>query len=95
MFEDLLLDRPGGNPSNIHKLGFDHLNKVKQMNDLVDIWWKKHPDKRLFTFHNNQQIHSRIESKKQPKNYKYIYYSKRIIRSWCCHSYYTKGKYFQ
>ena len=38
MVEDLLLDRPGRNPSNIHKLGFDHLNKVKQMNDLVDIW---------------------------------------------------------
>lgn len=43
-------------------LGLDHLNKIKQTNDLVDIWQKKHPDKRWFTFHNNsQQIHSRID----------------------------------
>ena len=50
MVEDLLLDRPGGNPSNIHKLGFDHLNKVKQMNDLVDIWWKKTPRQEIIHF---------------------------------------------
>ena len=43
MVEDLLLNRPGGNSSNMHKLGLDHLNKVKQTNDLVHIWQKKNP----------------------------------------------------
>ena len=47
----------------MHKLGLDHLNKIKQTNNLIDIWQKKNADKRLFTLHNNnQQIHSRIDS---------------------------------
>lgn len=41
MVEDLFLDRQGGNPSNMHKLDLDRLNKIKQINDLVDIWRKK------------------------------------------------------
>ena len=62
MVEDLLLDRQGGNPNNTHMLGLDHLSKIKQTNNLIDIWRKENPDKRIFTFHNkNQQIHSRID----------------------------------
>ena len=41
MVEDLFLDRQGGNPSNTHKLDLDRLNKIKQINYLVDIWRKK------------------------------------------------------
>ena len=59
MVKDLLLDREGGNPSNTHMLGLDHLTKIKQTNNVIDIWIKENPDKRLFTLHNNnQQIHS-------------------------------------
>ena len=62
MVEDLLLDRQGGNQNNTHMLGLDHLSKIKQTNNLIDIWRKENPDKRIFTFHNkNQQIHSRID----------------------------------
>ena len=62
MVEDILLDRKGGNPNNTHILGLDHLTKIKQTNNLTDIWRKENPDKGLFTFHNkNQQILSRID----------------------------------
>ena len=62
MVEDILLDRQGGNPNNTHMLGFDHLIQTKQANNLVDIWRKENPDKRLFTYRDkNQLIHSRID----------------------------------
>ena len=62
MVEDILLDRKGGNPNNTHILGLDHLTKIKQTNNLTDIWRKENPDKGLFTFYNkNQQILSRID----------------------------------
>lgn len=63
MVEDLLLDRPGGNPSNSHLLGLDYLQKInKQKNKVIDPWRKQHPNLRQFTFHNfNKLIHSRID----------------------------------
>ena len=62
MVEDLLLDRQGGNPNNTHMLGSNYLTKIKQTNNLIDIWRKENPDKTLFTFHNKRQkIHSRID----------------------------------
>ena len=62
MVEDILLDRQGGNPNNTHMLGFHHLTQTKQGNNLVDIWRKENPDKRLFTYPDkNQLIHSRID----------------------------------
>lgn len=62
MAEDILLDRKGGNPNNTHLLGSTHLSKIKQTNNLVDIWRKENPQKLLYTYHNkNQQIHSRID----------------------------------
>ena len=46
----------------IHILGLNHLTQIKQTNNLIDIWRKENPDKRLFTYHNkNQLIHSRID----------------------------------
>ena len=62
MVEDLLLDRPGGNPSNSHLLGLDYLQKIKQKNKFIDPWRKQHPNLRQFTFHNfNNLTHSRID----------------------------------
>ena len=62
MVEDILLDRKGGNPNKTHTLGLDYLIKIKQANNLTDIWRKENPHKTLFTYHNiNQQIHSRID----------------------------------
>ena len=62
MVEDILLDRKGGNPNKTHTLGLDYLTKIKQTNNLTDIWQKENPHKTLFTFNNkNQQIHSRID----------------------------------
>ena len=45
MVEDTLLDRKGGNPSNTHTVGLDHLTKIKETNNLRDIWQKENPDK--------------------------------------------------
>ena len=49
--EDLLLDRRGGNPSNSHLVGLQHLQKIKQKNKIIDTWRKKHPNLRQYTFH--------------------------------------------
>ena len=62
MVANTLLDRKGGKPNNMHTLGLDHLTKIKQTNNLRDIWRKKNPGRTLFTFHiKNPQIHSRID----------------------------------
>ena len=62
MVANTLLDRKGGKPNNMHTLGLDHLTKIKQTNNLRDIWRKKTPGRTLFTFHiKNPQIHSRID----------------------------------
>ena len=58
MVEDILLDRQGGNPNNTHMLGFDHLTQTKQANNLVDIWQKENPDKRLFTYRDKKSINT-------------------------------------
>ena len=50
MVEDLLLDRRGGNHSNSHLVGLQHLQKIKQKNK-IDTWRKKHPNLRQYTFH--------------------------------------------
>ena len=62
MLEDILLDIKGGNPNITHILGLNYLIKIKQTNNLRDIWPKENPHKTLFTFHKkNQQINSRID----------------------------------
>ena len=38
MVEDLTLDRQGGTPNNIHLLGIQHLRKIKETNNLINIW---------------------------------------------------------
>ena len=52
MVEDIILDRKGGNPNITHTLGSEYLTKIKQINNLTDIWWKQNPHKTLFTYHN-------------------------------------------
>ena len=62
MLEVILLDIKGGNPNITHTLGLNYLTKIKQTNNLTDIWRKENPHKTLFTFHKkNQRIHSRID----------------------------------
>ena len=62
MVEDILLDRKGGNPNITHTLGIEYLTKIKQTNNLTDIWRKQNPHTTLFTYHNkNEQIRSRID----------------------------------
>ena len=62
MLEDILLDIKGGNPNITHILGLNYLIKIKQTNNLRDIWPKENPHKTLFTFHKkNQQKNSRID----------------------------------
>ena len=76
MVEDILLDRQGGHPNNTHMLGLDYLKQIKEKNKLIDIWRKENPNKRLFTFHNqNQFIHSRIDRFYINKNKKTKYIS--------------------
>ena len=71
MVEDLLLDRRGGNPNNSHRLGLEYLNQKKQENNLIDIWRRKNPNKKLFNLLNyNQSIHSRIDRFYTNKNKK-------------------------
>ena len=61
MLEDIFLDKLGGNTSNTHLIGLD-ITEIKNQNNLVDIWRKINPDKRLFTSHNsNQAIHTRLD----------------------------------
>ena len=38
MVEDIILDRKGGNPNITHTLGLEYLTKIKQINNLTDIW---------------------------------------------------------
>ena len=49
MLEDILLDKIGGNTSNTHLIGLSTLTEIKNQNNLIDIWRKINPDKRLFT----------------------------------------------
>ena len=49
MLEDILLDKIGGNRSNTHLIGLSTLTEIQNQNNLIDIWRKINPDKRLFT----------------------------------------------
>ena len=62
MVENLFLDRKGGNPTNIHQLGLQNLNKIKNTHNMIDIWRNSSPYKRIFTYHNSDNsIHSRLD----------------------------------
>ena len=62
MVENLLFDRKGGNPTNIHQLGLQNLNKIKNTHNMIDIWRNRNPYKRIFTYHNSDNsIHSRLD----------------------------------
>ena len=62
MIEDKFLDKLGGNTSNTHLIGLNHLTEIKKEHNLVDIWRKHNPIKRTFTFHNHDKtIHSRLD----------------------------------
>ena len=49
MLEDIFLDKLGGNTSNTHLIGLDNLTEIKNKNNLVDIWRKINPRKKLYT----------------------------------------------
>ena len=56
------LDKLGGNTSNTHLIGLDNLTEIKNKNNLVDIWRKINPTKKLYTYRNSDQtIHSRLD----------------------------------
>ena len=62
MLEDIFLDKLGGNTSNTHLIGLDIITEIKNQNNLIDIWRKINPHKRLFTYHNpDKTIHTRLD----------------------------------
>ena len=62
MIENLYLDRLGGNPNKTHTIGIQSLNKIKNNHNLEDIWRRKNPYKKHFTYHNAENsIHSRLD----------------------------------
>ena len=62
MLEDIFLEKLGGNTSNTHLIGLDILTEMKKKHNLMDIWRKINPDKKLFTYHNpDKTIHSRLD----------------------------------
>ena len=70
MIEDFFLDKLGGNKSSIHVIGLEKITEIKNKHNLVDIWRKINPSKRLFTYHNpDKTIHTRLDR---------IYISKKI-----------------
>ena len=52
MIEDILLDKIGGITSSIHQIGLKKLTELRNVHNLVDIWWKTNSSKRPFTYHN-------------------------------------------
>ena len=70
MIEDFSLDKLGGNKSSIHTIGLEKINKIKNKHNLIDIWRKTNPTKKIFTYHNpDKTIHTRLDR---------IYTSKKI-----------------
>ena len=62
MIENLFLDRIGGNPNKTHTIGFETFKTVKNKLNLIDIWRKKNPFQKSFTYHNaDNTIHSRLD----------------------------------
>ena len=75
MIEDFFLDKLGGNTSSIHLIGLEAITEIKNKYNLVDIWRKINPSKRLFTYHNpDKTIHTRLDR---------IYISKKIKTKTC------------
>ena len=63
MLEDIFLDKLGGNNSSTHLLGSEIITDIKNQNNLIDIWRKLNPDKRLYTYHNpDKTIHTRLDT---------------------------------
>ena len=52
MIEDILLDKIGGITSSIHQIGLKKLTELRNVHNLVDIWWKTNSSKWPFTYHN-------------------------------------------
>ena len=70
MIEDFFLDKLGGNKSSIHTIGLEKINEIKNKHNLIDIWRKTNPTKKIFTYHNpDKTIHTRLDR---------IYTSKKI-----------------
>ena len=62
MIESLSLDRLGGNPNKTHTMGIQSLNKIKNNHNLEDVWRRKNPYKKHFTYHNAENsILSRLD----------------------------------
>ena len=62
MIKDKFLDKLGANTSNMHLTGLNKLIQIKHEHNLVDIWRKKNPYKRISTYHNHDKtIHSRLD----------------------------------
>ena len=62
MIENLFLDRIGGNPNKTHTIGSKTFKTVKNKLNLIDIWIKKNPFQKRFTYHNTDNtIHSRFD----------------------------------
>ena len=62
MIEDQFLDKLGGNINNTHLIDKTKTTEIKNEHNLVDIWRKNNPFKRLFTYHNHvNTTHSRLD----------------------------------
>ena len=62
MIEDFFLDKLGGNTSSIHLIGLEKITEIKNKHNLVNMWRKINPSKRLFTYHNpDKTIHTRLD----------------------------------
>ena len=62
MLEDILLDKLGGNKSNTQLVGLEKITDIKNQHNLIDIWRKLNPDKKLYTYHNpDKTIHTRLD----------------------------------
>ena len=62
MIEDQFLDKLGGNINNTHLIDKTKTIEIKNEHNLVDIWRKNNPFKRLFTCHNHvNTTHSRLD----------------------------------
>lgn len=62
MIKDIFWDKIGGNTSSTHQIGLNKLTDLKNVHNLVDIWQKTNPFKRLFTYHNPDiTIHIRLD----------------------------------
>ena len=62
MIEDISLDKLGGNTSSTHLIGLNKLTELKNAHNLVDIWRKSNPLKKLLTYHNpDKTIHTRLD----------------------------------